>query len=66
MPKNSDPIFWPSSQIDYDIRKRIKGSYDDSINILQTQWTQADINQRFVMGDQQMYAEMFPNYANIS
>ena len=36
-------------------------NYADSINILQTQWNQADIDQRFVLGDQNIWGELFPN-----
>lgn len=64
MPKNNDPIFWPDSSYDLSLRQSMQKNYSDSINILQIQWTQADINQRFVMGDQQIWAELFPNQAN--
>ena len=35
-------------------------NYSDSINILQTQWHQADIDQRFVLGDQDIWGQLFP------
>ncbi len=58
--KNSDPIFWPSSQIDLSLRQKQNRNYTDSINILQTQWFQADLNQRFCMADQDIWGQIFP------
>jgi hypothetical protein len=58
--KNNDPIFWPSSQIDLSLRQKQQRNYTDSINVLQTQWLQADINQRFCMADQDVWAQLFP------
>lgn len=61
--KNSDPIFWPDTSIDLNIRQQINKNYSDSINILQTQWYQADLDQRFVMGDQDLWGLIFPGVA---
>jgi hypothetical protein len=58
--KNSDPIFWPNSQIDLSLRQKQNRNYTDSINILQTQWYQADLNQRFCMADQDIWGQLFP------
>jgi hypothetical protein len=58
--KNSDPIFFPSSQIDLSLRQKQNRNYTDSINILQTQWYQADLNQRFCMADQDIWSQIFP------
>lgn len=38
-------------------------NYTDAINILQTQWYQADLNQRFVMADQDIWGQLFPGVA---
>ena len=38
-------------------------NYSDCINILQTQWYQADINQRFVINDQEIWGLIFPGVA---
>lgn len=38
-------------------------NYADCINILQTQWYQADLDQRFVMGDQDLWGLIFPGVA---
>lgn len=38
--------------------------YQDSINILQTQWLQADIDQRFALGDQELWGSLFPSVPN--
>jgi len=35
-------------------------NYSDTINILQTQWYQADLDQRFVLGDQDLWGLLFP------
>jgi hypothetical protein len=61
--RNSDPIFWPSSEVDLGIRQGMNKNYTDCINILQTQWYQADLDQRFVMGDQDIWGLLFPGVA---
>jgi hypothetical protein len=61
--KNSDPIFWPETSIENDIRQQINRNKSDCINILQTQWYQADLDQRFVMGDQDIWGLIFPGVA---
>ena len=35
-------------------------NYTDCINILQTQWQQADLDERFVLGDQDIWGILFP------
>lgn len=35
-------------------------NYTDCINILQTQWQAFDLNERFAMGDQDIWAQLFP------
>lgn len=61
--KNSDPLFWPDDAADLHIRQQINKNYSDCINILQTQWYQADLDQRFVMGDQDLWGLIFPGVA---
>lgn len=61
--RNNDPIFWPDSTVDLSIRQQINKNYSDCINILQTQWYQADLDQRFVMGDQDLWGLIFPGVA---
>jgi hypothetical protein len=39
-------------------------NYTDGINILETQWYQADLDQRFVMGDQDLWGLIFPGVAS--
>ena len=58
--RNSDPIFFPGSEIDLSLRQKQNRNYTDSINILQTQWYQADLNQRFCMADQDIWSQIFP------
>ena len=38
-------------------------NYSDCINILQTQWYQADLNQRFTINDQEVWGLIFPGVA---
>lgn len=58
--KNNDPLFWPSSSSDLSIRQTMNKNYTDCINILQTQWYQADLDQRFCLGDQDLWGLLFP------
>lgn len=61
--KNNDPIFWPGEQVDLSLRQKMDRNYNDCINILQTQWYQADLDQRFCMGDQDIWGLIFPGVA---
>lgn len=61
--RNNSPIFWPSTEINLSLRQSIQKNYSDSINILQTQWYQADLDQRFTMGDQDIWGLIFPGVA---
>ena len=63
MPKNSDPIFWPDASVDESLRQTIQKNYTDCINILQTQWYEADVDQRFCMSDQDIWGLIFPGVA---
>lgn len=58
--KNSDPIFWPDEQFELSLRQQRDKNYSDCINILQTQWYQADLDQRFSIGDQDIWGMLFP------
>ncbi len=58
--RNNDPIFWPSSEVDLSLRNKMQRHYSDSINILQTQWTEADYDQRFCLGDPEAGNLIFP------
>lgn len=60
MPKNNDPIFWPGPDVDLAKNQEMDRNYQDAINILQTQWNEADVDQRFSLGDQQLWSELFP------
>lgn len=61
--KNNDPIFWPDSDVDLSLRQSMNKNYTDCINILQTMWYQADVDQRFAMGDQDIWGLIFPGVA---
>lgn len=61
--RNSDPIFFPTQEADLSIRQQMNRNYTDCINILQTCWTQFDLDQRFAMGDQDIWSQLFPNLA---
>ena len=58
--KNSDPIFWPSTDFNESFNRTKQRNYEDSINILQTQWYQADLDQRFALGDQDLWGTLYP------
>lgn len=60
MPRNNDPQIWPSTDWDYNHRQQMERNYTECIPILQTQWEQADIDQRFTMGDQEIWSSVFP------
>lgn len=60
MPRSSDPTFWPGLEADTSMRREMDRNYSDTINILQTQWYQADLDQRFVLGDQDLWGLLFP------
>jgi hypothetical protein len=60
LPKNNDPIFWPGSQVDRDIKQMMQSNYQDSITNLQTQWAQADLDERTWLGDPDMWGALFP------
>lgn len=61
--RNNDPIFWPDTSTDLSIRQSMNKNYTDCINILQTQWYQCDVDQRFAMGDQDVWGLIFPGVA---
>lgn len=61
--RNNSPIFWPNSNLDLSLRQNREKNYTDCINILQTQWYQADLDQRFVIGDQDIWGLIFPGVA---
>lgn len=62
--KNNDPRFWPSNDIERSIKQMRDQNYNDSITILQTQWLQADIDQRFAMADQDVWGTLYPGVNN--
>ncbi len=61
--KNADPIFWPEASLNESLNQARQKNYSDCINILQTQWYQADVDQRFVLGDQDLWGLIFPGVA---
>jgi hypothetical protein len=61
--RNSDPLIWPSDDVDLSIKQQINRNYSDCINILQTIWYQADVDQRFSMADQDIWGLIFPGVA---
>ncbi len=63
MPRNNDPIFWPEDSVNLSLRQSMEKNYSDCINILQTQWYQADVDQRFCIGDQDIWGLIFPGVA---
>ena len=61
--RNADPIFWPEESLNTSLRQSMEKNYSDCINILQTQWYQADVDQRFCIGDQDIWGLIFPGVA---
>lgn len=61
--RNPDPVLWPEADINESLRMAKNKNYSDCINILQTQWYQADLDQRFTMGDQDIWGLIFPGVA---
>ncbi len=61
--RNNDPIFWPEESLNVSLRQSMEKNYSDCINILQTQWYQADVDQRFYLGDQDIWGLIFPGVA---
>lgn len=61
--RNSDPVFWPEDALNVSLRQSMEKNYSDCINILQTQWYQADVDQRFYVGDQDIWGLIFPGVA---
>lgn len=61
MPRNNDPIFWSDTVTAGSLQQQKDKNYNDAINILQTQWTQADIDQRYSIGDQAVLGQMYPS-----
>lgn len=62
--RNNDPIFFPTDSVDLALRQTMQKNYSDSINILQTQWYQADLDQRFCLGDQDIWGLIFPGVSS--
>lgn len=62
--RNNDPIFWPSSEVDLSLKQNRDKNFSDSINILQTQWSEADKDQRYAMGEQDIWGSLYPNMSN--
>lgn len=60
MPRNSDPIFYTGNSEDTALKQQRDRNYSDSINILQSQWYQADLDQRFYLGDQDIWGLLYP------
>jgi hypothetical protein len=61
--RNNDPVFWPEESVNVSLRQGMEKNYSDCINILQTQWYQADVDQRFYLGDQDIWGLIFPGVA---
>lgn len=61
--RNNDPIFWPNTSFNQTLRQSMEKNYTDCINILQTQWYQADLDERFTMSDQDLWGLIFPGVA---
>lgn len=60
MPRNNDPTFFPGATKDLEIKQLMQSNYQDSITNLQTQWAQADLDERTWLGDPDMWGALFP------
>ena len=60
MPRNNDPQVWFTNDTDLAIKQNRDKNYTDCINILQTQWTEFDHDQRFTIGDQELNSILYP------
>lgn len=62
MPRNSDPvIWWPGEETDVSIRQMMNSNYQDAITNLQTQWWQADLDDRTYLGDPDLWGVLYPS-----
>lgn len=57
-------MFFPGTQADSDMKQKMENNYQDSITMLQTQWLQADYDQRTYLGDPDTWNLLFPNGAH--
>ena len=60
MPRNNDPIIYAPHDIQGSSREQRERNYSDAISILQMQWYQADLDQRFALGDQDIWNLLYP------
>jgi hypothetical protein len=61
--KNNDPLFYENNGIELALTQQRNKNYSDCINVLQTMWYQADVDQRFSMADQDIWGLIFPGVA---
>lgn len=64
--KNNDPLYWPSFGESEKMRQIMSNNYDRASPVLQTQWAQAEIDQRFAMGDADLWNTLFPSQIDVS
>lgn len=57
--RNSDPIFWPGDTYNSSLVDQFDTYEKEAYSILQEQWLQADIDQRFVLGDQEIWGMLY-------
>ncbi len=59
--RNADPTFFPGTEINSTVAQMRRRTYEDTLNILQSQWAEGDINQRFAMGDVDVWNMLYPS-----
>lgn len=64
--KNNDPLYWPSFGASEKIRQLMSNNWDRSSPVLQAQWAQCEIDQRFAMGDADLWNTLFPSQVDVS
>lgn len=63
--KNNDPLYWPQFGANNQMREIMGSNYDRSSNVLQAQWAQAEIDQRFALGDADLWNLLYPSAVDI-
>jgi len=64
--RNNDPLFWPNFDISSKMREVMQNNYDKTSHVLQAQWAQCEIDQRFALGDAELWNLLWPSQLDIS
>lgn len=64
--RNNDPLYWPSFELTESMRQVMQDNYTQSSPVLQVQWAQSEIDQRFAMGDAELWNLLYPSQLDVS